>query len=310
MAQQSDTERTDRQEQRTALIGLGNIGFGMARNILAAGIRLPGFDLSSEALVEFAKMGGITAGSAAEAAEGADLVILALVNAEQARQVLFGAGEVAQAMAPGGTVMLTSTVAPSDARGIAAQLAEQGLDMLDAPVSGGRVGADAGRLTIMASGSRAAFARAAPELAAISATLHDLGDAPGIGATYKVVHQLAAGVHLAAAAEMLALGARAGCDPARLHEIVMASAGASWMLGDRGPRMLEAEPQVTSAVDIFVKDMQLVLRTGTETGAVTPLAAAAGRMFDTARELGHGGDDDSMVIRAYQAQAGQRGQGD
>ncbi|MEO3413092.1 L-threonate dehydrogenase [Roseovarius sp. CAU 1744] len=288
----------------TAIIGLGNMGQGMARNILKSGIALTGFDLSETARSGLAKAGGKAAASAAEAAQGCDLLLVMVQTPAQAHDVLFGAGGAAAALDPGSTVILCSTVAPSDARALGAALEEAGHMMLDAPVSGGQKGADAGQLTVMASGPDAAFARAEAVLAAVANTVHRLGDAPGMGATYKVVHQLAAGVHIAAAAELLALGAKAGCDPQKLFEIVTTSAGQSWMLEDRGPRMMQADPDCTSSVDIFVKDVGLVLQTGRENGVPLPLTAIAHQMFLAASAMGHGAGDDSLVIRAYEKLTG------
>lgn len=284
----------------TALIGLGAMGMGIARNAMAAGVSLKGYDIFEAARTRFAAAGGQAAESATAAAKGCDLLVLMVVNAAQARQVLFEAG-AAEALVPGATVMLSSTVAPSEARALGEDLARAGHMLLDAPVSGGQVGAEAGTLTVMASGCDAAFDRAAPVLEAMSKTVHRLGDAPGMGATYKVVHQLAAGVHLVAAAELMAFGAKAGCDPAKLLEIVCSSAGQSWMLGDRGPRMLQEDAAVTSAVDIFIKDLGLVLATGRDCSAALPLSAAAHQMLLAASALGHGRDDDSAVVRAYEA---------
>jgi len=289
---------------RTAIIGLGAMGQAMAENILAAGISLSGYDISPKAMQSFAKAGGQSSETAADAAWEANLVILMVVNAAQAEDVLFGAGDVADAMARGGTVMLCSTVAPSDARAISDRLTIKGMRLLDAPVSGGQAGAKAGTLTVMASGEQAAFDRAEGVLAAIAGEVKNLGTEPGIGATYKVVHQLAAGVHLAAGAELMALGTKAGCDPQMLYDIVMGAAGQSWMFGDRGQRMMQEDPAVTSSVDIFIKDLDLVTQTARDAGAPTPLAAAALQMFIAARGLGHGKDDDSLVIRAYEAQTG------
>lgn len=288
----------------TCLIGLGAMGLGMARNILSSGIPLAGFDLNEAACAALREAGGEVPASAAEAAKGASLTVIMVVNAAQARTVLFTAG-VAKAMAPGGTVMLCCTVAPAEARAISQELETMGLYMLDAPVSGGAVGAEAGTLTMMTSGPEAAYARAEPVLAACGGTIHRLGAEPGMGATYKVVHQLAAGVHIAAAAELMALGTKAGCDPAKLFEIVQGSAGASWMMGNRGPRMMQEDPEVTSSVDIFIKDLGLVLQTGRDAEAPLPLAAAALQMFTAARSLGHGSDDDALVIRAYEALTGE-----
>ncbi|MDV7271575.1 NAD(P)-binding domain-containing protein [Thioclava sp. A2] len=288
---------------KTAIIGLGMMGQGMARNIIAAGIDLHGFDLSEAARAGFAQAGGKVAASAAEAAAGADLLLVMVQTPAQAHAVLFGAG-VADALAPRATVMLCSTVAPSDARALAAALAEAGHIMLDAPVSGGQTGADAGTLTIMAAGPEAAFARAEGVLAAISKKVHRLGNEAGMGATYKVVHQLAAGVHLVAAAELMALGVKAGCDPRALYDIVSNSAGQSWFFDDRAPRMMEADPARTSSVDIFIKDVGLVLQTGKENNVPLPLAAAAHQMLLASAALGNGPEDDSTVVRAYEALIG------
>ena len=288
---------------KTALIGLGAMGLGMARNILAADIALRGFDLSAKALDTFTAFGGIACDSAASAAADCDADMLMVVDAAQTRTILFDAG-AAEAMRPGGVVVMTSTISPADARDIASRLDEMGLMTIDAPVSGGQVGAEAGTLTIMASGADAAFDRAEPVLSAIAGKVYRLGTENGAGATYKVVHQLAAGVNLAAAAELMALGAKAGCDPATLFEIVNRSAGNSWMLENRGPRMMEQCPAVTSAVNLFVKDIGLALDLGGGSKIPLPLAAAAHQMFVGASAMGHGSDDDSLVIRAYEALSG------
>lgn len=287
----------------TAIIGLGAMGQGMASNVMRAGVALTGFDIADAARAQFAAAGGKPASSAAGAANGCDLLIVMVQNAAQARQVLFDDG-AAQTLAPQAVVMLCSTVAPSEARALADELATLGHEMLDAPVSGGQKGGDAGALTVMASGSAEAFDRAEAVLDAVAKKVYRLGDVPGLGATYKVVHQLAAGVHLAAAAELLALGAKAGCDVETLFEIVSTSAGQSWMFEDRGPRMMQADPPCTSSVDIFVKDVGLVLQTGRDAGVPLPLAAAAHQMFLAAAALGHGRDDDSHVVRAYEALTG------
>ncbi len=289
----------------TAFIGLGKMGQGMARNIMQAGIPLNGFDVSEAARSQFAEAGGTAFGSAQEAVIGCDIVLVMVQTAAQARQALVGENALS-ALNPGAVVILCSTVAPSDARALGGDIEAAGHMMIDAPVSGGQVGADAGTLTVMASGPPAAFDRAMPCLDAVARAVHRLGDNPGMGATYKVVHQLASGIHLVAAAELMALGVKAGCDAAKLHEIVTTSSGNSWMFSDRVPRMMEADPSSTSNVDIFVKDIGLVLQTGREAGVPLPVAAAAQQMIQAAASLGHGGDDDSCVVRAYEALIGMK----
>ncbi|WP_394689376.1 NAD(P)-dependent oxidoreductase [Hoeflea sp.] len=285
-----------------AIIGLGMMGQGMARNIMSAGVALRGFDLSPDARARFAEAGGKTGENVVDVVAGCDLLLVMVATAAQAEAALFDG--VTEALAPGAVVVLSSTVAPSEARAIAARLNDAGHLMLDAPVSGGQVGADSGMLTIMASGPEAAFEKASDMLAAISKKVHHLGDQPGMGATYKVVHQLAAGVHLVAAAELMAFGTKAGCDPQRLLEIVSSSAGQSWMMDDRAPRMMQEAATPTSTVDIFIKDLRLVVQTARDAGAPVPMAAAAYQMMVEASGMGLGRDDDSAVIRAYEALTG------
>jgi 3-hydroxyisobutyrate dehydrogenase len=187
------------------------------------------------------------------------------------------------------------------ARKTSERLAAMGLTMLDAPVSGGVAGAQAGGLTIMTSGPEAALARARPVFEAVGKRIFDVGREPGTGSTAKMINQLLCGVHIAAAAEAMHVAERAGVSKATMHEIISVSAGNSWMWGDRGPRMMMDEPPVTSAVDIFVKDLGIVLDQGRQMRQGLPLASAAMQMFLAASGLGHGAADDSQVIRAYRA---------
>ena len=288
---------------KLSMIGLGMMGLGMARHLLKAGHELDVFDLSADACAAVQQAGARVHASAAEATAGADLLLLMVASGPQCHAALFESGAAA-ALNPGAVVLICSTIAPSEARAIAAQLATMGLSLVDAPVSGGQVGANAGQLTIMASGPDAAMARVEPVLQAFAKKIHNLGSVAGLGSTYKVVHQLAAGVHLVAAAELMNLGVQAGCDAQRLFDIVSTSAGNSWMFSDRAPRMLQDDPAATSTVDIFIKDLGLVLQTGQESAASLPLAAAAFQMLVAARGLGHGRDDDSQVIQAYRTLTG------
>lgn len=279
------------------------MGLEMARNVLKAGIALRGYDVASPQRERFARMGGSAAKGAADAAEGCDFLLLMVVNAEQAEAALFEGG-AADALSRGSVVALCSTVSPAEARALGRKLEGAGHAMIDAPVSGGKAGAEAGSLTLMASGPDEAFERAKPVFEAVSGKIHRVGSEPGMGSTYKVVHQLAAGVHLVAAAELMALGARAGCDPKKLFDIVSTSAGRSWMFEDRVPRMLDADFEPRSMVDIFIKDLGLVLETGEALSMPLPLSAAARQMLLSASALGHGRLDDSAVVKAYEAMTG------
>jgi 3-hydroxyisobutyrate dehydrogenase len=222
-----------------------------------------------------------------------------VVNAEQAESVLFGGGALA-AMRAGGTVVLMATCAPGPVQAIARRVLETGRRFLDAPVSGGVGGAKGATLTVMAAGPRETFDAVRPVLDAFGDKVFYVGEEPGQGAVVKTVNQLLCGVHIAVAAEAFSLAEKVGVDRAVMLEILGGSAASSWMLRDRGPRMLQSEPEVASAVDIFVKDLGIVLQAGRDAKAPLPLAALAYQMFLAVSGQGHGSLDDSQVIRAYQ----------
>jgi 3-hydroxyisobutyrate dehydrogenase len=179
--------------------------------------------------------------------------------------------------------------------------------LIDAPVSGGVTGARNGTLTIMAAAPTPVFKKAEPILAAMGSNLHHLGEKPGQGAAMKVVNQLLCGVHIAVAAEAMAFAERAGVDPDVALKVLSGSAAQSWMLQARGPRMIDYDNVVTSAVDIFVKDLGLVLDAGRAAKMGLPLAAAAHQRFLDASGMGHGLDDDSQVIETYRVSSKKKG---
>jgi 3-hydroxyisobutyrate dehydrogenase len=193
-----------------------------------------------------------------------------------------------------------ATCPPGGVEHIAEQVVASGRRFVDAPVSGGVAGAVAGSLTIMAACEAATYDDVQPVFQAIGPRIFHVGDTPGQGAVVKTVNQLLCGVHIAVVAEAFALAAKVGVDLEVLLEIMGGSSASSWMLRDRGPRMLEADPHVTSAVDIFVKDLGIVLETGRETQTALPLAAVAHQLFLATSGRGDGRADDSQVIRSYQ----------
>jgi putative dehydrogenase len=286
---------------RVGFVGLGAMGVPMALNLVKAGHSVRGFDVRPGASDALVAAGGTAASSAADAARDVDLYWLMVVSGEQAESVLFGDAAAARALPKGAIVGLGCTQAPAHAARTAERLAAMGLHALDAPVSGGTKGANAAALTIMCSGDESVLARARPVLDAMGSRVFDCGREAGMGSTAKMINQLLCGVHIAAAAEAMHVAERAGVSTATMHEIISVSAGNSWMWGDRGPRMMQDEPPVTSAVDIFVKDLGIVLGEGRALKAGLPLSAAAMQMFLAASGLGHGAADDSQVIRAYRA---------
>jgi len=285
-------------------IGLGAMGAGMAANLLRAGFEVTGFDLRRAALDDLAGRGGRAAASPRVAAEGAAVLILMVVNDAKIEAALFGAEGALDALPAGATVVLSSTVAAGYVRGLGERLAARGLHLLDAPVSGGATGAAAGKLTIMASGSEAAFAAAGAALEACSQKVYRLGDQPGIGSTVKAVNQLLAGVNLVTAAEGMAFGVAQGADPKVLYEVIRGAAGGSWMFENRVPHMLADDYTPTSAVDIWVKDLGLVLDTGKALKMPLPMAAAAYQVVMMAAAQGLGPIDDAGFVKVYESFTG------
>jgi len=287
-----------------AVIGLGAMGLGIARSSLRAGLGTAGCDLREEALKALAADGGRSCRSPAETATGCDALAIVVVNAAQTEAVLFGPDGAASALRKGAVVLGCATVPPAFARDIGQRLTELGLLYLDAPISGGAVKAAAGELSVMASGSSEAFTAARPLLDAIAATVHELGTEPGQGSTMKMVNQCLAGVHIAAAMEALALGIRSGLDANRVFDVITHSAGNSWMFENRVPHVLNADYAPRSAIDIFVKDLGIVLDAGHGSDFPLPITAAAHQQFLAAAGMGLGREDDAAVVKVYQALGG------
>ncbi len=283
--------------QTVAVIGLGSMGLGIAQSLLRAGMTVAGCDLNAGAVARFVASGGRGAANPADAAAGADAVVSVVVTSAQTEDVLFGAAGAVSAMRPGGVVLSSATMAPSEARRLARRAAEAGVEYLDAPISGGATRAAEGQLTVMASGAEAAFARARPVLRAIAQTVYELGDEAGIGASFKMVNQLLAGVHIAAACEAITLAKRLGLDIAKVYEVITASAGNSWMFENRIPHVLEGDYSPRSAVDIFTKDLGIVGDIGRQQKFPMPIAASALQMFLMTAAAGMGQDDDASVAR-------------
>ncbi len=287
-------------------VGLGSMGLPMAINLDKAGFDVAGFDLRAEARGALEAAGGRAVGSLADTFSGRDVAVLMVVNAAQAEDILFGQDALKQ-LAPGGIVILMATCPPAAIAALAARVETAGHVLVDAPVSGGVVGAEAGSLTIMAAARRPVFDTVKPMLDAMGSKVVFMGEEPGQGATAKAVNQLLCGAHLAIAVEALSLAEKLGVDTRAMLDVVSGSAASSWMLRDRGARMLEREPRVTSAVDIFVKDLGIVLEAGRDARAALPMAALAHQLFLSVSGRGLGALDDSQVISAYRSLQGRDG---
>jgi putative dehydrogenase len=290
--------------QKIGFIGLGAMGFGMASSLLRAGHMVCGFDVRKDAVERLVAKGGEAATSPGEVGKDADLLFVMVVNDAQTEAVLFGERGALEALRSGATVVLSSTVPAAFVRDLAGRLKERGLELLDAPVSGGAVAAERGELTIMAPASKAAFDAAGNALDACARTVYRLGDAPGIGSTVKAVNQLLAGVNLVTAAEGMAFGVALGADPKVLYEVIRNAAGGSWMFDNRVPHMLDDDYAPKSAVDIWVKDLGLVLDTAKSLRMPLPMAAAAYQVVMMAAAKGLGPIDDASFVKVYEAFTG------
>ena len=287
------------QGKRIGVIGLGAMGRGMAGSLRRAGYEVYVADVRKEAANEFVKEGGVACSSPAEVAQHCEVLVCVVVNATQTEEVLFGKNGAASTMKQGALFVMCSTVDPNWSIALEKQLNDMGLLYLDSPISGGSAKAASGQMTIMSAGSPAAYAKVGDALEAMAAKVYRLGDCAGAGSKVKIINQLLAGVHIAAAAEAMALGLREGVDAASLYEVITNSAGNSWMFENRMAHVLAADYTPLSAVDIFVKDLGLVLDTARASKFPLPLSATAHQMFMQASTAGFGREDDSAVIKIF-----------
>ncbi|MEQ1520203.1 MAG: L-threonate dehydrogenase [Aestuariivirga sp.] len=279
------------------VIGLGSMGLGMAQSMVKRGIKVAGFDINAAAIAKLVEAGGGGAASVADVAKNADVLLVVVVNAAQTDTVLFGEKGAAAAMKKGSVIISSATMAPDDARKLAAKAEALELLYLDAPISGGAAKAAIGQLTVMASGTQETFKRARPVLDAIAATVYELGDAAGIGASFKMVNQLLAGVHIAAACEAVTFAKKLGLDLPAVYKVITASAGNSWMFENRVPHILDGDYAPRSAVEIFTKDLGIVSDMGRREKFPLQIAATALQMFLMTAAAGMERDDDASVAR-------------
>jgi putative dehydrogenase len=284
---------------KAGLIGLGAMGSGIAATLRAKGYDMHVCDAREGVAASFAAAGGVACASPADVAAACDVVVSVVVNAQQTEGVLFGAGGAAAAMKPGSVFVMCSTVDPNWSIALEQRLDALGIHYIDAPISGRAAKAASGQMTVMSSARPEAYAKAGAVLDAMAGKVYRLGDSAGAGSKVKIINQLLAGVHIAAAAEAMALGLREGVAPDALYEVITHSAGNSWMFENRMAHVLAADYTPLSAVDIFVKDLGLVLDTARASKFPLPLASTAHQMFMQASTAGYGREDDSAVIKIF-----------
>ena len=286
-----------------AVIGLGSMGYGIASSILRAGHVTHGFDVVPAQMQKFQNDGGAP-GELADIASGVDGLIIVVLNAAQTEQVMFGDNGVVPKLKVGAVVIACATVPPEFARSMATRCLEHGVHYLDAPMSGGSVKAMNGELSFMASGTEEAFSVARPILDAAAETVFELGDAAGAGSAMKAVNQLLAGVHIATMAEALTFGMTQGIEPGQFLDVIQRCAGTSWMLENRAPHIVAGDYTPHSAVDIWPKDLSIVLDIARTAKFSAPITAAALQQFMAASGSGLGQEDDAAVAKVYARNAG------
>ncbi|MEP1443233.1 MAG: L-threonate dehydrogenase [Hyphomicrobiales bacterium] len=285
-----------------AVIGLGSMGYGMAQSLLKANNHVLGVDVDETRMADFRLEGGVS-DNLLDIASKLDAAVIVVLNASQTEDVLFGDSALVANMSAGSVVIACATVPPEFARQTAARCAEHGVHYLDAPISGGATKAAQGALSIMASGSDEAFTAARPVLDDISETVFTLGDTAGAGSAMKAVNQLLAGVHIATMAEALTFGITQGVEPKTFVEVISKCAGSSWMLENRAPHIVDGDYTPKSAVNIWLKDLGIVLDIAGSANFDAPISKAALAEFTKAAEMGLGHEDDAAVAKVYAERA-------
>lgn len=276
---------------KTGVIGLGDMGSGIARNLIRNGFEVIGLDLSADRMAAFADMGGKPAASAAEVGANADAVFVMVMNGDQAKSAILGDG-LASSMAKGGAVILSATVRPQEAREIGEALAEAGLNMIDTPVSGGFPGAQGGTLTMMAAAPAEVLDRFAPAMEAVSANIHRVGTRPGDGQTVKACLQSLIGAQFSATFEAAALAAKAGVPGQVILDVFSTSSAGCGIVNNALEKIIDRRFEGTgSHINTMHKDLTISMGLGEELGVPLHTTAAAMQIFHAGRSRYPDGDN-------------------
>ncbi|MEP0961402.1 MAG: L-threonate dehydrogenase [Roseobacter sp.] len=286
-----------------AVFGLGAMGYGVAMSILGGGHTTYGFDVVPAQQEKFRASGG-GSGTVAAVGDTLDAAAIVVLNAAQTQEVLFGENALVPQLRKGAVVLACATVPPDFARSMEARCQEYGVHYLDAPISGGAAKAATGQLSVMAAGTDASFAAAQPILEAMAENVFTLGDAAGAGSAMKAVNQLLAGVHIATMAEALTFGMTQGVSPENFVDVISKCAGTSWMLENRAPHIVDGDYTPLSSVNIWPKDLGIVLDIAKSAQFSAPITAVAVQQFIAAAGMGLGQEDDAAVAKVYARNAG------
>jgi 2-hydroxy-3-oxopropionate reductase len=285
-------------------VGIGTMGRDMAIHLAQAGHRVSAYDVRAEALRGLAEFGIRSATSVADASAAADVVITMLPDTPDVEAVVLGEGGLLAHPPEGRLVIDMSTIAPEAVRRLHAALAQVGVAFVDAPVSGGPIGAKNATLSIMAGGDADAFARAQPFFAAMGTTITHVG-APGAGQAVKLCNQLICGINIQAICEALALGRACGVDLHQLRGVLLGGSAASWMLDKLGPAMIDGDASAGFRIDLMLKDLRLVAQQAQAMNVPLPATALVTTQYLDARAHGEGGNGNQALFRVYDRMSGQ-----
>lgn len=285
------------------VVGIGRLGRAVAARLLAAGHRVVGYDIVPDHLARLVTLGGRGEASPEAVAAASEIVFTVLPSLASVEEAILGAGGVAAGTRRGQTIAQMSTISPALAARLAQDLGGRGLAYLDCPVSGTSGMIERGDGVILAGGDPAVFERWRPLLESIVPRAVHVGRA-GQATAAKLVANLLVALHSAAAAEAIVMARRAGLDLDLVLDILTHGAAHSTMLAQRGPMMVRGEFPPQMSLDLFMKDLALILDAGSTLGAPLPLTAAARRLYAAARDAGHGGEDLAAVVTAFEALEG------
>lgn len=278
--------------KRVGVIGLGDMGSGLAKNLIGNGFETTGLDLSEVRMKAFTDMGGKPASDAAGVGRNADAVFVMVMNGDQAKSVILGEAGLKSVMAPGSAIILTATIKASEAREIGAGLDGSGLHLIDSPVSGGFPGAQGGTLTMMAAGSDAALEEFRPVMEAVSGTIHRVGDAPGMGQTVKACLQSLIGSIFSATFEAAVLAAKAGVKGQILYDVFSSSGAGCGVANTAIENIIDRKFEGTgSHIATMYKDLTITLDMARDLGVPLFTASTAMQLFQAGKTKYPDGDN-------------------
>lgn len=285
---------------KVAVIGLGAMGQGMATNLAKAGFTVSGYDIDKDSMASMRDTAVNLTDSAQQAAQSAEIVFVVVFRAEQAQELLFGKDSILENVAAGAVIVMNTTVAPDEAISISEQLRQREFGYIDAPVTGGKKGADEASMTVIAAGSQTDLETVETAFNAISAQVYRIGEKAGAASTVKMINQMLVGVNVAASCEALAFATRAGADPKMVFDVITHGAGNSLAFETRAPSVFARDYSPRGVIEIFTKDLGIVSDVARKLEFPLPLMTAALQQYLAAAARGYGRSDDSSVVKIYE----------